>query len=47
MRNIDRMKKAIAENREARGQKKPCCLSGWPDIHARTCPNYKPKGKKK
>lgn len=48
-RNIDRMKKAIAEARAANKEPKarmPCCNSGWPDIHTANCPKNKDRKKK-
>jgi len=45
--NLKRMRAAIAEARAKKGEKpvpKPCCKSGWADIHTRNCPK---NGRKK
>ncbi len=41
MRQLERMKKAIAENRKKAGEKrampKHCCNTGWTDVHTAAC----------
>lgn len=40
-RQLDRMKKAIAENRKKAGERaampKHCCQTGWADVHTAAC----------
>lgn len=49
-RNIERMRKAIAEARAVRKEppaKKPCCSGGWADIHTAKCPKNKDRKRAK